>query len=124
MDARGRDMNFLTLKVCEGDVQFCGGELDGRLFSKGEAVIVQGNRIWCQGETPPIEAMECGFWILHRSHHKGHPAVACSYFNKRTQLVEERYFKILSSSGVYRCGPRFPKLLSRIENQPRYKKAA
>lgn len=122
-------MNFLTLRVFDGDVRFLGGALDGRPFHDGDAVFINGDTIWSQREIPPIQSLECGFWILHCTVRRGHPSVLCSYFNKRTQLIEERYHKILYTPGVYRCGPRFPRLMERFKEdrsfrRERFKKAA
>lgn len=109
-------MNFLTLEVFGNVVRFTGGDLDGRSFLQGETVFIQGDTVSHYGKLPLIEALECGFWVLHRSRHRGHPSIICSYFNKRTQHIEERYVKILYSSGKYRCGPRFPKLIERYKD--------
>ena len=58
-----------------------------------------------------------GFWVLHRTVLRGFPAVICSFFNKRTQMMEQRYHKIFYKPGIYRCGPRFPKKLPPNRNQ-------
>jgi hypothetical protein len=132
-------MNFLTIEVSDpqvsgGAITLCGGSLDGELFSSGSAVFVRGDNVTFQKKYKknlpslhPVEPLPTeevnqnsavtlsndifvhGFWVLHRTIVRGFPAVICSYFNKRTQSIEQRYQKIFYKPGRYCCGPRFHK---------------
>lgn len=116
-------MNCLTLRVFRDTVIFDGGTLDGQLFQKGSSVFINGEESWQSTSTPPPPVLqengffESGFWVLHRTVQRGFPTIVCSFFNKRTQLVEQSYVKIFHKEGLYRCGPRFPKKVDYYHNE-------
>jgi hypothetical protein len=99
-------LNFLTIKISDGQCYFADGVLDGELFKRGATVTIESN---CLVSTSSNKSFSQGEWSLHRTIAKGHPAIVCTFFNKRSQMMEQRYLKIFFKDGLYRCGPRFPK---------------
>ena len=121
-------MNFLLLETAGKLVVFRGGELDGRIFCRGETIFVYGNTIGFDllGLSPELQDFSPhGVWCLERRILKGRPAVSCRYFNKRSLQAEQRYLKIFNSDGFYYCGPRFPRRVRDNDSETfLFKKAA
>ena len=102
-------LNFLTIKISDGQCYFADGQLDGEIFKKGSVITVESNSLV---SISSYKSYSQGEWSLHRTIAKGRPAVICLFFNKRSQMMEQRYLKIFFKDGLYRCGPRFPKKIT------------
>lgn len=107
-------MDVFTFEVSRVGIRFLGGAFDGHFFSKGESILVQGKSTVFIGQFPTIDhsSIEEGFWLLFRTVHRGFPAVICRFYNRRTKMLEERYFKAFYKEGIYLCGARYPKRVS------------